>query len=303
MLLAITTLVFVVTLLLLYVFVLAGRSSLGDKLKEVGASDAAYVDEELATPLYQRIFGSPARWIGSFILQLTPQATRRTAEEKLFAAGGFQEMSTDQFLVFWGGMAALGALSGGFVAWAAKTNSGIILMAAIGGFFLGYLIPLMILNRRIGSRKASIQRSLPDVLDLLSGSVEAGLSFTGAMANVAEKMKGPLVDEMARVLQETRMGMTRRDALKGLSERCGLQDVTMFTAALIQADQLGVSIAHVLGIQSENVRNRRRQRLRESAMRAPIKLLFPLIFFIFPTLFIVLLGPAMISIIQVFMTR
>jgi tight adherence protein C len=128
--------------------------------------------------------------------------------------------------------------------------------------------------------------------------VEAGLAFDGALAKVAEKMKGALVDELTRMLQETRVGVSRSTALKNLSERCGVQDVSLFTAALIQADQLGVSIANILNIQSDNVRTKRKQRVREAAMKAPIKLLFPLVMFIFPTLFIVLLGPAMISIMR-----
>jgi tight adherence protein C len=136
---------------------------------------------------------------------------------------------------------------------------------------------------------------LPDVLDLLTVSVEAGLGFDQAVVKVIEKFKGPLAEEFHRTLQEVRMNKPRREALRALADRVGIDDLTAFIAALIQADQLGVSIAKVLRIQSDQMRIKRRQRAEEQAQKASIKMLFPLIFFIFPAMFIVLLGPAVLS--------
>jgi len=155
----------------------------------------------------------------------------------------------------------------------------------------------MLLEQKIARRKANLMHELPDVLDLLTVSVEAGLGFDGALIKLSEKMKGDMVDEFTRMLQEMRIGVPRREALRSLAKRCNTQDVTLFTGALIQADQLGVSIAKVLRIQSVEMRDKRRQRAEEQAMKAPVKMLFPLVFFIFPAILIVLLGPALLQII------
>ncbi len=303
MLFAITALVFVVVFLVYYVFALGGeRYSLSDKLRDIGkTSQSAYVNEELEQPLYKRIFGPPVQQASALILQFTPQAWRQKAEKKLLASGGFHGMNTDRFVVFWFGMALIVALGFAGAAYFAKAGLLSVLAATVVGYAIGYQIPLILLDQRARVRQVSIQKMLPEVLDLLSVSVQAGLAFNGALAKVAEKMKGPLVDELNRMLQEMQMGMTRREALKGLANRCIIQDVSLFTAALIQADQLGVSISNVLHIQSENMRERRRQQLREQSLKAPIKMLFPLILFIFPAMFVVLLGPAMISLTKNFL--
>ena len=133
---------------------------------------------------------------------------------------------------------------------------------------------------------------------MLTVSVEAGLGFDSALVKLSEKMKGPMVDEFTCMLQEIRIGVARRDALRSLAARCNVQDISLFTSALIQADQLGVSVSNVLRVQSLDMREKRKQRAEEQAMKAPIKMVFPLVFFIFPTLFIVLLGPALLQIIN-----
>jgi tight adherence protein C len=165
---------------------------------------------------------------------------------------------------------------------------------------MGYVLPDLWLGMQTGHRKAAISAALPDLLDLLTVSVEAGLGFDQAMAKSAEKMGGPLTQEIKRTQHEMRMGKSRADALRSFSDRVGIPDLTSFCAALIQADQLGVSIASVLRVQSDSMRTKRRQRAEEAAMKAPLKMLFPLIIFIFPTLFIILLGPAIINIMENF---
>jgi len=175
----------------------------------------------------------------------------------------------------------------------------VILLLGITAAF-GFFFPDLWLNSKIGARQKMVQKALPDVLDLLCVSVNAGLGFDSALAKVVEKTKGPLTEEFARSLQEIRMSKSRKDALRALSGRVGLSDLTSFIAALIQADQLGVSIATVLKIQSEQMRTRRRQRAEEKAQKASLKMLFPLIFFIFPAMFIVLLGPVVLSVLATF---
>jgi tight adherence protein C len=159
---------------------------------------------------------------------------------------------------------------------------------------LGFYIPVFWLNFKIRNRKHEIQRSLADALDLLTISVEAGLGFDAAMVKVTEKWDNELSRAFARVSAEIRLGKLRREALRDMANRADVTDVSNFIAAVIQADQLGVSLAKVLRIQSDQMRIRRRQRAEEQAAQAPVKMMFPLVFLIFPSIFIVLLGPAVL---------
>jgi tight adherence protein C len=165
---------------------------------------------------------------------------------------------------------------------------------------LGYFLPTIWLGLKIRSRQTSILRALPDALDLLTISVEAGLGFDAAMAKVTEKWSDDLSQAFSRVLVEIQMGTVRRVALRSMANRTDVSELTSFVAAIIQADQLGVSLARVLHIQSEQMRIRRRQRAEEMANKAPIKMMVPLVFLIFPALFVVLLGPALPSLMNAF---
>ena len=166
------------------------------------------------------------------------------------------------------------------------------------GLILGILVPRYYLAIKIRIRQKSIELQLPDVIDLLSVSVEAGLSFDAALLKVIERAKGALVDELTNVYREMQMGRPRRDALKALNDRTNANGIKTLTAALIQAEQLGISIKNVLNSQSKSLRQQRRQRAEEKALKAPVKMMIPLVIFIFPVIFIVLLGPSVISIMQ-----
>ena len=168
-------------------------------------------------------------------------------------------------------------------------------MIAVGVMF-GYTIPEFWLGGRVKKRQKAILLQIPDALDLLTISVRAGLGFDGALGKVVEKLKGPLTDEFRRALAEIRVGKARRDALRDIVPRTEVPPLTNFIGAIIQAEQLGVSISKVLQVQSEQLRIERRQRAEEMAAKAPIKMLFPLVGCIFPSLFIVILGPAIILI-------
>jgi tight adherence protein C len=164
--------------------------------------------------------------------------------------------------------------------------------------FLGAALPVVWLDSLIAKRRKAILRQLPEVLDLLCVSVQAGLSFDGALTRVTDRMRGPLIDEFSKMLQDSRMGMTRRLALTSMADRCQVPEVHLFTAAIVQSDRLGVSISRTLVIQAENMRERRRQSVKEQALKAPVKLLFPLAVFIFPALFVVILLPTIFSILN-----
>ena len=167
---------------------------------------------------------------------------------------------------------------------------------ALAGGAIGFVAPEFWLGRRIRGRSFAMVLQLPDALDLLTISVEAGLGFDAALAKVVEKMEGPLVVEFRQALAEIRMGRTRREALRDVASRADAQPITNFIGAIVQAEQLGVPIAKVLQIQSQQLRIERRQRAEEMAAKAPVKMLFPMVGCIFPTIFIVILGPAIIAV-------
>ena len=175
---------------------------------------------------------------------------------------------------------------------------GLLLILAVVG--IGLLLPNLILNGKIRDRQKSILKTMPDVMDLLTVSVEAGLGFDAALSKVVEKMPGTLSVEFGVLLSEIKVGKARKDAMYQMADRIGVQDLRSFISAVIQADQLGVSLGRVLRIQSEQIRLNRRQRIQEKAMKAPIKMLIPMVVFIFPAIFIVLLGPTAINLMKMF---
>jgi tight adherence protein C len=177
-----------------------------------------------------------------------------------------------------------------------KGAIGLALLFALVGAGIGYMAPEFWLGRKIRARSMAMTLQLPDALDLLTISVEAGLGFDAALAKVVEKMEGPLVNEFRQALAEVRMGRHRRDALRDVANRADSQPVSNFVGAIVQAEQLGVPIAKVLVIQSNQLRIERRQRAEEAAAKAPVKMLFPMVGCIFPTIFIVILGPAVVTV-------
>ena len=182
---------------------------------------------------------------------------------------------------------------------------GLVLGGITGGLFfalvgagVGFMGPEFWLGRKIRARGEAMVLQLPDALDLLTISVEAGLGFDAALAKVVEKMEGPLVAEFRQALAEIRMGRSRRDALRDVAKRADSQPINNFIGAIVQAEQLGVPIAKVLQIQSNQLRIERRQRAEEAAAKAPVKMLFPMVGCIFPTIFIVILGPAIVTVMK-----
>jgi tight adherence protein C len=165
---------------------------------------------------------------------------------------------------------------------------------------VGFIAPDWILTMKMRARREVVRGELPDALDLLAVSVEAGLGFDGAVTKLTEHMTGPLTDEFSLMLSEIRVGESRQVALKKMADRVDAMELSNFVRAVIQADQLGISLARILRVQAADTRSRRQAAAEEKAMKAPIKMLFPTVFFIFPAMFIVVLGPAMLNIMQVF---
>lgn len=258
------------------------------------------INEKLQKPFKERIIRPLLLYLSEISGQWVPAQIRTKLQQKLILAGTPGGLGSGEFITLQLGSAViLGILLltlGQFLHWSFKTK---ILMILVGTSF-GYLIPELLLKNQIKKRQQIILHNLPDILDLLTVSVEAGLGFDGALFKVTEKSKGILSQEFNRVLQEIRMGKSRREALRDLADRIQVEELSALVSSIIQADQLGVSMGNVLRLQSAQIRLQRRQRAEEKAMKAPIKMLIPLLLFIFPTIFLVLLGPAAIQILKAF---
>lgn len=257
---------------------------------EENISDKTF-SERAVKPFYDSLTG--------FLIKITPKHTITSISKKLEKAGMLKNITTEKW-VYTKSMIALtfGVLFGSLV-FRIKPKLYIafiiafLVMILINEFFNFYLL------RQIENRKRNILKSLPYTLDLITVSVEAGLSFDGAMARVINNLSGELCDEFGKSLKEIKMGIQRQEALRNMSERCDVKELSTLVTSLIQADELGVSLGKVLRIEAANLREHRKQSAREKAMKAPIKMLFPLIFFIFPSIFIIILGPAIIKIMAI----
>jgi tight adherence protein C len=236
---------------------------------------------------------------GAIIAALPPAFIART-RRTLVAAGSPMALVT--FFVFVIFLAVL--LPGTYlvVAWAASGSSisAKILLGVPLFVFVGVMVPFLWLRRRARRRRLVIWRSLPDTFDLMTTCVEAGLGLDSAFQKVTEKLGGPVSDEFADMLREVAMGKTRRDALRDMGERTGVPDLQAFANTIVQAEELGTSLGAALRAQAADMRRRRRQRAEEEARRAPAKMVFPLVFFILPSLFVVILGPVAIELVKVF---
>jgi tight adherence protein C len=246
----------------------------------------------------ERVLAPSASRLAAIPLKLNPRTNLASVGRKIVAAGLSQRLSVSSFLAIKGGT-TLGGCVIGLLLGAAGSFASALLFAPILAA-LGYLAPDWFLTMKIRGRRETIRGELPDALDLLAVSVEAGLAFDGAVTKLTEHMEGPLVDEFALMLNEIRVGETRSVALRKMAERVDATELMNFVRAVIQADQLGISLARILRVQAADTRLRRQAAAEEKAMKAPIKMLIPTVFFIFPSMFIVVLGPAMLHLLTVF---
>ncbi len=247
---------------------------------------------ELQKPFSERIFKPMLAKLSGVISSRTPQKTLDEIRSKLEAAGNPNNLAVADFLGLKGFAALFLGAAALFIARFMDQSALITFLAApVGGAFVGQMLPNMWLNSKISARQVDIQDNLPDALDLLTISVEAGMGFEGAVGKVVDKWDNSLTEELGRMLREQRMGVSRRESLRNLALRSSVQDLSSFAAAIIQADQLGVSIARILQIQSEQMRMKRRQRAEKAAAQAPLKMTFPMVLFMMPALWIVILGP------------
>lgn len=249
---------------------------------------------ELSRPFVERIIYPLAHAVGELAIKFTPQNALQSISKKLELAGSPSRLDPTMFLasqgvaaLFFGGMVLVL-----FSVVGSEWPMGRKILIVIASFVIGFFIPQILLSSKITQRQKNIRRAMPDALDLLTICVEAGLGFDSAMSKVSEKWKTELSMSFARVIQEIQLGKLRREALRDMADHIGIPEMSSFVAAVIQSEMLGVSMAKVLRIQSDQMRIKRRQHAEEEAHKAPIKMLIPMGLLIFPALMVVLLTPA-----------
>jgi tight adherence protein C len=300
-------LIFVTVSMLAYAAVLKADERISVRAARARLADyespAEKRDTDLQAPFSSRVFEPAAVFIANTARAALPDSYVEKVQHKLVLAGRGQIEEADRFLV-------LHVLSVVFipilwwVSWKYTSLSGLELEAVFGFVALGGVIgPDAWLNRVVEERQLTIRKKLPDVLDLLTISVEAGLGFEQALARAVTMVPGPLSEEFARMLGEMRAGSSRSDALGGLDTRTGVPEVRSFVLALKQADTFGVSIGSILRSQSAEMRVKRHQLAQEEAQKAPVKMLFPMVFCIMPALFVITAGPAFLNIFHAFSGR
>ena len=269
-----------------------------DRLKGYGDLDQVTLDEvELQKPFSERFLKPAVETVGRLISRQTPEKAKQAMAVKLRLAGDPGGLTVEGFQAARYGAGILGFVLGLLVGLLVG-GAYLIAVGAAVGTAIGYFFPMLWLNGQAEGRRKLIQKNLPDAMDLLTIASEAGLSFDQAVATITEKFQNPLTDEFRIVLRETQLGRPRLEALDEMGKRCGVEDVNNFVQAVIQSEQMGVGIAKILRIQATELRRKRRQRASEQAAQASLKMMLPMVGCIFPTLWIILLGPAILVVMK-----
>jgi len=265
-----------------------------------GGVDLPLTEDEivLQQPFSDRFIRPTVERVGHYFAARTSEQQRRSLLTQLDLAGRPGDLSPEDFTVFrYAACVALFAV--GLLLGALTGKPVLIAVFAAVTALMGFYGPLLWLRSRVSKRRREIQMALPDALDLLTIAVEAGLGLDAAIKRVTEKFQNALADEFAKVLQETMLGRSRLDALDEMGRRSGVEDLHNFVQAIIQSEQMGVGVARILRLQSDEIRRKRRQRAQEKAAQASLKMMLPMVGCIFPTLWIVLLGPAVLLVLKV----
>jgi tight adherence protein C len=247
----------------------------------------------------ERVVRPSRTWLAGLVLRFSPKTSVETVGARLMRAGLARRFTPMGFLATKAVSAVVGVVGGALLG-AAGPGGAATLLFAVGGGLLGYLLPDTFVTMKTRSRRDRIGADLPNALDLLAVSVEAGLGFDAAVARLCERIGGPLAEELRLLLQEMRIGESRENALKKLAARTDVPVIGSFVRAMVQADQLGMSIGRILRVQANDARLKRQAAAEERAMKAPVKMLIPTVLFIFPAMFLVILGPAFINLFELF---
>lgn len=274
------------------------------RLKDLqGAGDRVtrtHAEELAKTPFLDRTVVPMLRNFERFMVRFAPSGIHNTVETKLQLAGISDKWSPNGFITIW--LICMGLFF--MIGYIMISRSPMPYIQSVLIYWLcmivGALLPFSMLNTKIRKRQKKIEKQLPEVLDLLSVSVQAGLSFDGALRKITDRTVGPLIDEFKRMQQDVRMGAPKVRAMQAMGKRCDVDDLYLFITAVNQAERLGTSMGKTLLNQADNMRERRRQKAKAEALKAPIKMIFPLVVFIFPAIFVVTLLPSILSIIKNF---
>ena len=278
------------------------RKNLSKQAKNNAQKNLEAQQEEFATvdknSFSYRVIRPIIHGIEERLRKLAPAQIGSMLEDRIFRAGKQGIWSVNRLVLFW--LISLAAGVAIALLFVEKSNLAVSqeIIIMIIGAIAGAALPFVILNSKIQQRQRDIRRQLPEFLDLLCVSVQAGLSFDGAVAKIATRMKGPLITEFKRMQSDVSLGMTRQYSLTQMAKRCDLEEVYLFTSSIIQAEKLGTSMSRTLKLQSDNMRDRHRQYVRAEAMKAPVKIIFPMVLFIFPSIFVVLLFPAILTLLK-----
>lgn len=287
----------VLTVLILYEVRCGSRNRVLAKLQTIQTTMELEQDEEdLRKPFVERLIKPAYQNMLRRIAQITPTSLRKKYDSMIANAGSPANVTFNSILAVQLMLALFIGLGLSLMTPPALAYRPLLIFM---GASIGFILPISLLNTKARSRRERITQALPDMLDMLHISVEAGLGFDAAMKRAAIKMQGPLSEEFLRALDEIAKGRNREVAFRGIAVRTGVSDLSAFITSVIQTEQLGSNITNMLRIQSQTMRQKRRQRAEEKAMKVPIKMLFPIVFFIFPSLFIVILAPAILRIIDV----
>ena len=305
--LALNLMVVAIVLLAVGLYRSSSKYTVEKRLDQIREDDVSTAEEELSKPFFQRVILPLGAGVAKVMRNYSPAEVNERNQKKLIMAGLYPRVTPPQLVgLCWLGMGLgvllmalllllMGSKSGGGSVKLTDPNNLIYLLVGAAG---GYMFPQFSVGRKVRLRQEEILLSLPYAIDLLSISVEAGMGFDAGVGYTMRKIKGPLADEFSKTLNEIRLGKARLDALEDLGNRTGVEELKMFITAVVHASRLGGSITNTLRIQADSIRVRRRQRAQETAMKAPVKMVFPLVLFIFPALFVVLLGPAGIRVWQ-----
>jgi len=303
MLYLIVIILFLSVFLMIYgVLLILGRKKLNIEKRVHDIKDDGYQgkDEREQKSFMERMLKPIYQGITRMMVRTTPSRNIESFQKKLEAAGLLKNGTKEKWLYIKGMLMLIIASSLGALLYTETESIGLTIFMFLFMLLFVNVFFNFFLSRKVTARKERILRALPYTLDLITVSVEAGLSFDGAMSRVVSNIQGDLCDEFGKSLKEIRMGIERKIALRNMSNRCEVDELSMFITSIIQADELGVSLGKVLRIESDNLREHRKQVVREKAMKAPVKMLFPLVFFIFPAIFIIILGPVVIQMMDVF---
>ncbi|MBQ2848124.1 MAG: type II secretion system F family protein [Clostridia bacterium] len=276
-----------------------------NRIDSINNSVGQPVFQELQLSFYDRFLGKGVKKLSEKLSKFAPKKknanknkTLEAIRKQLRLAGSFMDPADFQFIkyAFLIGTVFLTMI----ILVVVKMEPMIMLLVLAVGVLVGMMGPTMYLNSRVSSHQTGIKKQLPDAMDLLCVCIEAGLSFDAALLKVSQKLQGPFIDELLIVYREIQMGRTRREALQNLCDATNLDELKTFASALIQAEQLGIPINNVMRAQSEQLRIERSQQAKEKGMKASIKMLIPMLLFIFPVVFIILMGPTVMNIIDTF---